>query len=104
MNTTQHSQNLTEGGRRMSDDRLQPECSPANSLCPDHLDKQHGKPCPACTAEEAQRVLQFVYENLPQNNRHFSETGEGTHELFRINGQMYCQVRRWMKEFGGLVG
>lgn len=33
------------------------ESSLANNLCPDHRDKQYGKPCLACTIETLERKL-----------------------------------------------
>ncbi len=36
---------------------LKSETSLANNLCPDHRDKQKGKPCLACTIEELEGKL-----------------------------------------------
>jgi len=51
---------------------LKASASLANNLCPDHRDKQNGKPCLACSLEEAQRDAEIRYMEL-QRSRAMSD-------------------------------
>jgi hypothetical protein len=46
-----------EGNRMLKIERIKNANSLANNLCPDHRDKQRGKPCLACSIESAERRL-----------------------------------------------
>ncbi len=45
----------------------------ANNLCPDHRDKQAGKPCLACEAERLARELAAVREALASSQAAFTD-------------------------------
>lgn len=45
-------------------EKLKNQHSLANNLCPDHRDKQQGKPCLACTIEKLGRAFKSIYTIL----------------------------------------
>ena len=70
---------------------LKSNASLANNLCPDHRDKQYGKPCLACTIERLEKRLKDAEECLKSAyDRLTDQTVYSNEEIITITRKILC--------------
>lgn len=60
--------------------QLKAGCSLANNLCPDHRDKQTGRPCLACEIERLQRENKQLHDELDKHAYEIETLQRAAHE------------------------